>query len=227
MDFPEWEPHYLRIVEGFGFSVQEDERAARVLHELGAMKQQCGPGCLGRHISKEVTVVGDGPDLESELVRDPPQGTVIAADGATSKLLHVLGKVPDIIVTDLDGDVADQLSANAQGAIAVILAHGDNIEALRRFVPWFSGAITMTTQSRPFDQVYNFGGFTDGDRAVMLARHFGARRIRLAGFDISAPRPKEGKDLEVKRRKLEEARYLIWDLNPPEIELISNFYPYR
>ncbi len=225
MDFPEWEPHYLRIVKEFGFSVQEDERAARVLHELGSRKTLCGPVCLGRLIAKEVTVVGDGPDLESELIADPPQGTVITADGATSKLMHTLGRVPDIIVTDLDGDVADQLSANAQGSVAVILAHGDNIDALKRYVPWFSGAIMMTTQSRPFDQVYNFGGFTDGDRAVMLARHFGARRIRLEGFDLSTPRPKEGKDPEVKRRKLEEARRLIWDLNPPEVELTSNFIP--
>lgn len=225
MDFPEWEPHYLRIVKEFGFSVKEDERAARILHELGAHKRQCGLGCLGRRVTEEVTVVGDGLDLESELTGDPPRGTVITADGATSKLMHALGRVPDIVVTDLDGDVADQLSANAQGAVVVVLAHGDNIEALKRYVPWFSGTITMTTQSRPFDRVYNFGGFTDGDRAVMLARHFGAKRIRLAGFDYSTPRPKEGKDPEVKRRKLEEAHRLIWDLNPPDVELTSSFIP--
>lgn len=225
MDFPEWEPHYLRIVKEFGFSVQEDEQAARILHELGARKRQCGLGCLGRRITEDVTVIGDGPDLESELIGDPPRGTIITADGATSKLMHTLGKVPDIVVTDLDGEVADQLSANAQGALVVILAHGDNIAALRRYVPWFIGMITMTTQSRPFDQVYNFGGFTDGDRAVMLARHFGAKRIRLTGFDLSVPRPKKGKDPEIKRRKLEEARRLIWDLNPPEVELTPSFFP--
>lgn len=219
MDFSEWEPHYLRIVKEFGFSVQEDERAAHRLQALGRGKVQCALDCLGRRIGKEVTVAGDGPSLERELLEAPPRGTVIAADGATSTLLHSTGRVPDIIVTDLDGDVADQLSASAQGAVVVVLAHGDNIPALERFVPWFTGPLTLTTQARPFDGVYNFGGFTDGDRAVMLARHFGAKRIRLAGFDLENPRPKAGRDPSVKRRKLEEARTLIWDLNPRDVAL--------
>ncbi|MDW5563702.1 MAG: 6-hydroxymethylpterin diphosphokinase MptE-like protein [Methanomassiliicoccus sp.] len=220
MDFPEWEPHYLRIVREFGFSVTEDEQAAHRLASLGANKTMCGPDCLRRRIGKEVTVVGHGPALEAELRTGPLQGTVIAADGATSTLVHSIGKVPDIIVTDLDGDIADQLSASAQGAVAVILAHGDNVEALERYVPWFTGPLTLTTQARPFDRVYNFGGFTDGDRAVMLARHFGARKVHLVGFDMFTPRPKMGRDPEIKKRKLEEARKLIWDLNPSDVELI-------
>ncbi len=219
MDFPEWEPHYLKIVKEFGFSIQDDERAARRLRELAAGKVQCTPACLAQRIGEEVTVVGDGPGLELEVLRDPPLGTIIAADGATSTLIHSLGKVPDIIVTDLDGDVADQLSASAQGAVVVVLAHGDNVPALERYVPWFTGPLTLTTQARPFDDVYNFGGFTDGDRAVMLARHFGAKRIRLSGFDFEKPRPKAGKDPEIKRRKLLEARRLIWDLNPCDVVL--------
>ncbi|MBI0581525.1 MAG: hypothetical protein JET69_00735, partial [Methanomassiliicoccales archaeon] len=100
----------------------------------------------------------------------------------------------------------------------------DNIPALERYVPWFTGPLTPTTQGRPFDGVYNFGGFTDGDRAVMLARHFGARMIRLAGFDFDDPRPKAGKDPEVKRRKLREARRLIWDLNPGDVVLSAQKY---
>jgi uncharacterized Rossmann fold enzyme len=219
MDFQEWEPHYLRIVREYGFSVQEDERAARRLHELGRHKAQCGLECLRRKIGPDVTVIGDGPSLESELIRGPLNGTVIAADGATSTLIHSAGRIPDLIVTDLDGDVPDQLSASAQGVVAVILAHGDNIPELERFVPWFSGPITMTTQARPFDGVHNFGGFTDGDRAVMLARHFGAKTIRLLGFEFGSPRPKKGKDIEIKRRKLAEARRIIWELNPPGVEI--------
>jgi uncharacterized Rossmann fold enzyme len=144
---------------------------------------------------------------------------VIAADGATTSLLNELGKVPDIIVTDLDGNVPDQIAANAQGAVVVILAHGDNQEAVRRYVPWFSGLVTPTTQGRPFPGVYNVGGFTDGDRAVMLARHMGVEKVHLLGFDMVDPRPKEGKDLSVKLRKLEIARELIWGLNPATVSI--------
>jgi len=41
-----------------------------------------------------------------------------------------------------------------------------------------------TTQSRPTNGLYNFGGFTDGDRAVFLAKHLDALKIILIGFDF-------------------------------------------
>lgn len=219
MDFPQWEPHYLRIVGELGLSVSDDLASAKRLWELCREKNICGLACLQRLIDKEVTVLGDGPSLERSLLVQELKGTLIAADGATSKLMHQVGRVPDIIVTDLDGDVADQISANAQGSVLVVLAHGDNRDMIERFIPWFSGPLTPTTQSRPFDGVFNFGGFTDGDRAVMLARHFGARTIHLIGFDMDDPRPKLGKDHFMKKRKLRIAREMIWDLNPPGVTL--------
>jgi uncharacterized Rossmann fold enzyme len=219
MDYPEWEPHYRRIVAEFGFSPEADEAAARRLSELCSRKTIFGPESLARLIGEEVTVIGHSPDLEERIGTVELRGRVITADGATSALLHERGRVPDLIVTDLDGDVPDQIAANAQGAVAVILAHGDNVDRLERFVPWFSGPVTPTTQACPFDRVFNFGGFTDGDRAVMLARHFGAKRIDLLGFDLANPRPKSGRDPGVKKRKLEIARELIWNLNPPGVEL--------
>lgn len=208
MDFEEWEPIYDRIADEFGFSRQADEEAARLLNDLLAKKDTYPLELLRRKLSGGVTVCGNAPGLEEELSSANLSGTVIAADGATSALMHVAGRVPDIIVTDLDGDVADQLAASAQGAIVVIHAHGDNMDALRRYVPRFQGKIVGTTQSRPFGRLHNFGGFTDGDRAVLMARHLGAT-VRLIGFDFETPRPKEGRDDETKRRKLSWARRLI------------------
>ncbi len=219
MDYLEWEPHYRRIVKEFGFSIDDDDSSARTLAEICRNKDVCPPECLRRKVGDEVTILGDGPGLELDLRQRGTKGTLIAADGATSKLMHVLGKIPDIIVTDLDGDVADQIAANAQGAVVVVLAHGDNEATVRRYVPWFTGPITPTTQAKPFDGVYNFGGFTDGDRAVMLARHMGATRLHLRGFDMTNPRPKEGRERAIKLRKLEIAGELIWALNPPSVEI--------
>jgi 2-amino-4-hydroxy-6-hydroxymethyldihydropteridine diphosphokinase len=217
LDYLEWEPHYRRIVREFGFSIDDDGRSAQTLARICSKKDVCPPECLRRMVGEEVTILGDGPNLEQELRQQALKGTLVVADGATSTLMHALGRIPDIIVTDLDGDVVDQIAANAQGAIVVVLAHGDNEALVRRYVPWFTGPITPTTQGRPFDGVYNFGGFTDGDRAVLLARHMGATRIHLRGFDLTNPRPKVGKDRAIKLRKLEIARELIWDLNPSDV----------
>lgn len=211
MDFEEWEPLYERILDEFGFSRQADEGAARLLDSLLTKKDTYSLELLRRKLANSVTVCGDAPGLEDELRSADLSGVVIAADGATSALLHHAGRVPDIIVTDLDGDVADQISANAQGAVIIVHAHGDNMSALRRYVPRFQGKVMGTTQSRPFGRLHNFGGFTDGDRAVLMARHLGATRITLLGFDFETPRSKEGRDAAVKQKKLAWARRLIFN----------------
>jgi uncharacterized Rossmann fold enzyme len=218
LDYAEWAPYYHEIAREFGFSEGKDRESARLLASLVDRARICAPGCLSAIIGKDVTVCGDGPGLEDSLRKVALKGTVMAADGATAALMQ-MGIVPDIIVTDLDGPIGPQLQANAAGSIAVILAHGDNIGAIRAHLPDFTGRIAPTTQSEPADPLMNFGGFTDGDRAVMLARHFGAARIGLVGFDFENPKRKGGTLMEVKRRKLAWARRLIFDLNPASVSL--------
>ncbi len=215
MEFEEWEPLYERILEEFNFSRRADEEAARSLDELLAHKDVYPLELLRRKLANGVTVCGNAPGLEDALLTCDLSGAVIAADGATSALLHVAGRVPDVIVTDLDGDVADQISANSQGAVVIIHAHGDNVDAMKRYVPRMPGKVMGTTQSKPFGRLHNFGGFTDGDRAVLMARHLGAP-VRLLGFDFDKPRLKEGRDVEVKKRKLAWARRLICDTDEDE-----------
>jgi uncharacterized Rossmann fold enzyme len=158
---------------------------------------------------REAVVAGNAPTLEEDLggVSHP----LIAADEATS-VLRKAGIAPDLIVTDLDGNVEDQIAANADGAVAVIHAHGDNIPLIEKWVPRFTGRVIATTQSRPFGRVYNFGGFTDGDRAAFLADHLGATSLLLLGFDFENPSPKD-QDRETKKRKLDWAFILIQSLD--------------
>jgi uncharacterized Rossmann fold enzyme len=189
-----------------------------VLHTIVGDMRICGPACLDKIIERDVTVYGFGPNLEQEMEEVTPIGTIISADGATGELVKK-GIFPDIFTTDLDGNVEAQILANGKGAVAVIHAHGDNIQRLKDYVPFFPGKITPTTQAKPFDKVYNFGGFTDGDRAVMMARHFGATRILLIGFDFINARKQRDKDMGVKRRKLEWAHRLIYELNPANVML--------
>ncbi|MDD3874077.1 MAG: DUF115 domain-containing protein, partial [Methanosarcina sp.] len=132
--------------------------------------------------------------------------TVIAADGAAAVLMDI-GIVPEVICTDLDGnsetDIKKEILACEKGSIVLIHAHGDNICKLEKYVPLFKRFIA-TTQAKPFDKVYNFGGFSDGDRCVFVAKEFMAKSIKLAGFDFE--------DLSVnlvKKEKLKWAKELI------------------
>lgn len=209
MNYEEWDIYYRRILEDFGYSREEDERAARVLDGALGGERIDPEGLRALFAGKDVTIAGNAQGLAGEVgaVGRP----LVAADEATS-VLRRANVVPDVIVTDLDGDVEDQIAANGDGAVVVIHAHGDNIPAIERWAPRFPGRVIGTTQSRPFGRIYNFGGFTDGDRSAFLADHLGARSLLLVGFDFENPSPKD-QDPEVKRRKLDWAYILVQTLD--------------
>jgi uncharacterized Rossmann fold enzyme len=188
MRFDTWEPLYLEILHDFGFSRDSDEEASRLLSDLLRSVRNSSK-LLSKALKlvrgQSVVVCGNAHSLADELedaIRDQESHIYIAADGATSTLLKA-GLVPDIIVTDLDGSMEDILRANEMGSIMVVHAHGDNQDLLREYVPRLRNVIG-TTQSHPTNGLYNFGGFTDGDRAVFLAKHLDALKIRLIGFDF-------------------------------------------
>ncbi len=214
MDFEEWEPYYERILGDFGFSREEDERSARLLDaKLGG--ERVSLDALAAVLARQpVTVAGNAPGLADELRRLTK--VVVAADEATTVLRNA-ARLPQVIVTDLDGNIEDQLEANRRGAIAVVHAHGDNVAAIEKWAGRFEGPTVATTQSHPFGRVYNFGGFTDGDRGVFLADAMGARSIRLVGFDFENPNPKDA-PAEIKRRKLDWAYILIESLMAERLE---------
>ncbi|KUG09996.1 hypothetical protein ASZ90_016602 [hydrocarbon metagenome] len=199
MEFEEWEPYYEEILAYFAFPREGDEEAARVLASL-LSRDDCADLaalCSGN----TVTVCGNAPCLRDELGRIT--GSVFAADAAAEVLLQA-GIRPDAVFTDLDGATDDFLAMNREGSVMVIHAHGDNIPLLRYWVPLFPGPIVGTTQARPFPPLHNFGGFTDGDRAVFAAHALGAVRIVFAGFDL------DDQDVDyMKRGKLQWARRLL------------------
>jgi uncharacterized Rossmann fold enzyme len=99
------------------------------------------------------------------------------------------------------------------GAMMVIHAHGDNIESMEKNVPKFR-KIIGTTQVMPTENVYNFGGFTDGDRSVFMAEEMRAKSITLIGMDFdNKPRKFSTKDndvnIDLKRKKLRTAKRLL------------------
>jgi uncharacterized Rossmann fold enzyme len=207
---------YKLILEDFGFIQEDDEQSAKLLNNIldyiGALLPQ------DIDIKDKVIVFGAGPSLKPNLSIlksvDLDKFTLIAADGATTALLEE-DIVPDIIVTDLDGCMDDLLEANRKGAVMVVHAHGNNQEQIEKYTPKLVNVLG-TTQSRPLASVYNFGGFTDGDRCVFLAMALGARSIVLSGMDFgkmvthySRPDQEDGPADQIKQKKLVWAKKLV------------------
>ncbi len=209
MQFEDWEPIYEEILEDFGFTRARDEEAARLLQSLleGREGDLSAEDLDSIIRGREVLVCGNAPSLSRDLEKileelDKGDIAVIAADGATTTLLDA-GVLPDVIVTDLDGFLPDIIAANERGSAVVVHAHGDNVNALNEHVPRLTRVIG-TTQSGPIEGVNNFGGFSDGDRCVFLARNFGASKIRIIGFDYDDPNV-----TTIKKMKLKWARRLV------------------
>jgi uncharacterized Rossmann fold enzyme len=170
-------------------------------------------------VSSIVLVCGGGPNLADDLSMTHIRWPVIAADSATTTLL-ASGINPDIIVSDLDGVVEDQIEVNSRGAPILVHAHGDNTRAIDQYVGRFEGAVVGTCQCKPLDHVFNYGGFTDGDRAACIAAELGAKQVLLAGFDFENPAAKLGKNSDVKKRKLAWARIILDELVKEGIRVI-------
>jgi len=205
MQYSEWLPIYLDVIDDMGYDQNDDETSARLLKMIMCNRDLIDDDELGMHISEESTIYGGAYKGGSV-----PLGTVIAT-GSSIPILLSENIIPDIIVTDLDGDVESQKKASRMGSVTVMHAHGDNAEAIIEHAQDFSGKVILTTQSRPDMVIYNFGGFTDGDRAVCIARHFHSS-VKLEGFDFDNIMSKDGSDPNVKKKKLQWAKRIIFEL---------------
>jgi len=201
MEWARWKPHYLQILSDFHYDPGRDIQAAMVLSNLVETRRIPNYRTIVDKLGKHVSICGASSSLEKEISNLSGDDTVISAGSATSRLMRK-GIMPDIVVTDLDGEVEYQVEASSSGALLFVHAHGDNIPALREIVPKLTGPLVPTVQCQPFSEVYNFGGFTDGDRCYVMSRHFGVEDIRFIGWDTDNAFNEKGKDLEMKRKKL-------------------------
>jgi hypothetical protein len=189
VEYSSWAPLYRRIAEEFAFPFEAEEASANLLLGLLPREALDAPSerLRSRLAGRDAVVVGLAPGIGAppigKLAPSGRRAAIVAADGAADRCLRG-GLVPDVIVTDLDGPVAAEASANARGALVVVHAHGDNRPQLRTWVPQFPGSLVGSWAGAPRGGLVNFGGFTDGDRAVYLAEAMGAERLLLFGFDF-------------------------------------------
>ncbi|MFL6399133.1 MAG: 6-hydroxymethylpterin diphosphokinase MptE-like protein [Nitrososphaeraceae archaeon] len=213
MEFVDWFPHYQSIRQRFGYSTQKDQEAANILSKM-IKRKALDKKILQRKIAgKQVVVVGSGPGLEKGLgfIKKNTEFIKIVANGATQVLIERKIK-PNIVVTDLDGNPSFLQKAEKIGATMVVHAHGDNIAMLKKLVPKFRHVIG-STQVMPVENVYNFGGFTDGDRCVFLAEEFKAKEIILIGMEFGHHINRYSREVirngNLKNEKMKVARKLL------------------
>ena len=219
-----WESKYRKILKDFGYSRKNDKQSCKLLDSLLPKKTHT---VRIRDLieNKLVFVIGAGPSLPSciSILKKYKKITKIVADGATKAIIENNLK-PDIVVTDLDGDIKSLKKVGRTNTIMIVHAHGDNTEKIH-LVKDFKNCIG-TTQTKPVGKIHNFGGFTDGDRCVFLANHFKAKKIILLGMDFGTRIGKYSKTRVISRttkiKKMRHGKKLLeWLASKSKSELYS------
>ena len=219
-----WKTRFREIRKDFGYSEREDLRSAKKLNSL--LKNKTSKKQLQKMIeNKTVIVIGAGPSLSKSLkfLKKSKNVTKIVADGAVRGLLEKNIK-PDILLTDLDGDMKSIARIGKTKIPVIVHAHGDNYDKLD-MVGKFSNIIG-STQTDSFGKMENFGGFTDGDRCVFLAEYFKAKKIVLVGMDFGQKIGKYSKERvvnpKIKLKKLKFGKKIVeWLGSKSKAELYS------
>jgi uncharacterized Rossmann fold enzyme len=206
-----WKKKYHEILKELNYSEKKDKESSIILNSI-LKKTNVNKKIISLIKGKTVFVIGSGPSLASAIpkLKNYKKIVKIAADSSIKPLV-ANGIIPDIIVTDLDGDIKTLKKIGKTNSIFVVHAHGDNIEKLD-FVKKLKNCIGPT-QSTPFDKIKNYGGFTDGDRGVFLANHFQAKKIILLGMDFGDQIGKYSEtrksDRKIKMMKLKRGESLL------------------
>ncbi len=211
---PRWPLAFEEIRRDLGYSRSADDAVTRQLAARLAGPEYDAAAVL-RHVKEQarhrtVHVVGAGDSALDAVKRLPREETLWVADGVATACREAR-RWPSLVVTDLDGPIQDQLEGARKGAFVLVHAHGDNGPSIDAYLSLFPAKkIAGSCQVRPVAPLINPGGFTDGDRAVHLALHYGAKEVILHGFEYAkAGRYSGSFDPATKPRKLEWARKLI------------------
>ena len=135
-----WKRRYQSILKELNYSEKKDKESAIIL-DSNLKKNNNNQKITKLIQGKTVFVIGSGPSLSFAIpkLKKFKKSIKIAADSSLKPLLEN-GIVPDIIVTDLDGDEDAIKKLSKKKSIFVIHAHGDNIKKLQMVRSLTTGA---------------------------------------------------------------------------------------
>jgi hypothetical protein len=182
----EFDHQYWDAIRELEIDLKKDGKATQILDKI--LKKEDIKHLRNALHSKTVVVYGCGPSLENDVNKIWDAGlhkhlTHVAVDGAVKALLQYR-ILPKVNVTDLGGDLRWILKANEYGCNTIVHARDKNIDSMVKLLPHFKGRVYGSTHTKPTSKVHNFGGFTDGDRALSIVWHFKPRFTILCGMDF-------------------------------------------
>ena len=187
------------VRQAFGWSEADDAQSALQLQHFLQQHDRWAPLHREKALKRvktqllnaqRIVIIGAGVE-ENELESyNQPGDVFVAADGAVGAL-HGYSQLA-CIVSDLDG--GDYLDAAAkQGQTIVVHAHGDNTQEWQKILTSWeqyasTPALILSHQvNQAIPGMHNFGGFTDGDRALCFVLSMGceSQKIELVGFSTN------------------------------------------
>jgi len=197
-DIEWWWDFQDRIEDQFAFSRIREDVASRFASRIFTQE-----GDISDHVKdRDLVIVGAGINSFTDI----PESDLLAADGALRACLE-RGTIPEFIVTDLDGYISDLIWASEHGSKVIVHSHGDNLAALYRYSSHIRPI--CVTSTHPSTGTSCWGGFTDGDRALMMALSLGCKSVQLIGFDFSKIGDYSGKYSPRKLEKLAWAKKIV------------------
>jgi uncharacterized Rossmann fold enzyme len=192
-DIDWWWSFQEEISEQFDFSKDREAVASRLISNV-----KYNSFSIRKRIEdKDLILVGAGLQKDTDI----PSSNVIVADGALRACLE-RNIIPSLIVTDLDGYIPDISWARKQGSEIILHAHGDNIARVFQYLSDINPNCITTTY--PSVSSNCWGGFTDGDRALMMSLSLNCNTIKMIGFDYNIIGNYSG---DYSPRKLEKLRW--------------------
>ena len=186
------------ITSQFNFSEIREEIAAKLVSRLNYTKSSL----QSSFVNRDFILVGAGL-TESDIL---PEKNLIVADGALRGCLN-RDIVPEWVISDLDGYIPDNQWASQNGSKIIIHAHGDNISQVSLYSNRINPECITTTYPSPHTSCW--GGFTDGDRSVMMCLSLGSKSVKLVGFNFEEVGKFTGEYSPRKLEKLQWAKKII------------------
>ena len=193
-----WWKFQNEINSQFNFSEVREEIAARLVSRLNYTKSSL----QSSFVNREFVLVGAGL-TESDTLSE---NNLIVADGALRGCLD-RDIVPEWVISDLDGYIPDILWASQNGSRIIIHAHGDNLARVSLYSNQINPECITTTYPSPHTSCW--GGFTDGDRSVMMCLSLGSKSVKLVGFNFEEVGKFTGEYSPRKLEKLQWAKKII------------------